>query len=142
MRLAAAVACVVAVLALCVYAGLRHPGLTLDECLARPAEHDGAVIYTPHESTIGDAVDGGFLLRWNGRGIPVRGAFTPLPRGTYVKVKGVFHREGYVEALVIHVGRYRRLKMAVSIVGAAVALYLVWKNFTWDWRERAFRERG
>lgn len=142
MRWATAIACVTVVLALCVYAGLYHPGITLDECLAHPAVHDGAVIYTPHEATIGDMVDGGFLLRWRGRDIPVHGAFPSLPRGTYVKVKGVFHRQGYVEALAIHVGRYRRLKMAVSIVGAAIALYLVWKNFTWDGRERAFKKRG
>lgn len=142
MRWVTAVACLTVALALCVYAGLYPPGRTLDDCLAQPAEHDGAIIYTPHESTIGDVAEGGFLLRWGGREILVRGAFPSLPRGTYVQVKGVFHRQGYIEALAIHVGRYRRLKMAVSIMGAAIALYLVWKNFTWDRRERAFRERG
>ncbi len=142
MRWVTAVACVAVVLGLCVYAGIHHPGRELDDCLAQPAAHDGAIIYTPRESTIGDIVEGGFLLRWGGRKIPVRGAFSSLPRGTYVQVKGVFHKEGYIEALAIHVGRYRRLKMAVSIAGAAIALYLVWKNFTWDRRERAFRERG
>lgn len=141
MRWMTIVACIAVVLALCVYAGLRHPGRTLDDCLAQPAAHDGEIVYTPHESIIGDVVDGGFLLRWSGREIPVRGAFQALPRGAYVQVRGVFHREGYVEAIAVHVGRDRRLKIAVSIAGAAIALYLVWKNFTWDGRERAFRER-
>jgi hypothetical protein len=141
MRWITIIVCVAAVLALCIYAGLCPPVITLDKCLARPAAHDGAIIYTPHESTIGDVVDGGFLLRWGGREIPVRGACPPLPRGTYVMVKGVFHREGYIEALAVHVGRYRRLKMVVSIAGAAIVLYLMWKNFTWDRRERALRER-
>ncbi|MEJ2561767.1 MAG: hypothetical protein P8Z42_03670 [Anaerolineales bacterium] len=134
--------CVTVVSALCIYAGLYPPVLTLDDCLAQPAAHDGEVIYTPHESTIGDIVDGGFLLRWGGREIPVRGARPDLPSGTYIMVKGVFHKEGYIEALTIHVGRYRRLKMLVSIAGVAIVFYLLWKNFTWDRRERAFRERN
>lgn len=141
MRWAGAAGLVMVIVILCVYAGLYHPGLTLEECLSRPAACDGAVIYTPHESTIGDIAEGGFTLRWGGGEILVRGAFPYLPRGTYVQVKGVFHKEGYIDALAIHVGRYRRLKMVASVVGAAIALYLVWKYFGWDPRVRAFRER-
>jgi len=129
------------VLALCIYAGLYPPFRTLDDCLAQPAACDGEIIYSPHESTIGDIVDGGFLLRWGDQEIPVQGVCPNLSQGTYVLVKGVFHKEGYIEALVIHVGRYRRLKMLVSIVGVAIVFYLMWKNFTWDRCERAFRER-
>lgn len=142
MRWAMAAGLVMVIVILCVYAGLYHPGLTLEECLSRPAACDGAVIYTPHESTIGDIVEGGFSLRWGGMEIQVRGAVPPLSSGTYVQVKGVFHKEGYIDALAIHVGRYRRLKMAASVVGAAIALYLVWKNFGWDPRVRALTKRG
>ena len=141
MRWVMAVGLVMVVVILCVCAGLYHPGLTLEKCLSLPAACDGAIIYTAHESTIGDIVEGGFSLRWGGGEILVRGAFPSLPRGTYVQVKGVFHKEGYIDALAIHVGRYRRLKMVASVVGAAIALCLVWENFRWDPGERAFRER-
>jgi hypothetical protein len=141
MRWAMAVGLVMVTAILCVYAGLYHPGLTLEECLSRPAACDGAVIYTPHESTIGDIAEGGFTLRWGHREIQVRGVAPSLQRGTYVQVKGVFHKEGYIDALAIHVGRYRRLKMAASAVGAAIVFFLVWKRFIWDSTARAFTER-
>jgi len=112
----------------------------LDDCIADPARYDGAVVFSPHEATAGKIVGGGFLLRWQGREMPVRGNAPDLAAGEYVAVRGIFHREGYIEALSIHVGRYRRTKMLVSVFGAAIVLSLLWKNFRWNSAQSGLQE--
>lgn len=141
MRLAAAIALTALVVFLCTYGGLRGPWTTLDECLADPAGCDGAEVYSPHESIIGRVTGEGFTLRWNGREFPVRGSARHMKPGTYVGVRGIFHHEGYIEARAIHVGRFRWLKMAVSVVGVAVVFALLRRGLRWDRARRGFAER-
>lgn len=140
-RLAAASALLLAVALICAYAGLRDGGPTLDRCLADPARFDGATVRSPREAVVGEVKNGWFMLRWGGREIPVKGTSPHLKSGAYVAVRGVFRREGYLEASALHVGRYRRLKMAVSVVAAAVVFAMLRRRFRWDRGERAFRER-
>jgi hypothetical protein len=141
IRLSAAIGLVVLIALLCAYSGFHEPGATLDGCLADPAAHDGAMVYSPHESVIGRVMEGGFTLSWDGREIPVRGTARHLKAGTYVGVRGIFHREGYIEARAIHVGRFRRLKMLASVAGAAIVFVVLGKGFVWDRAQRGFRER-
>ena len=141
IRLSAMVLLAALIAFFCAYGGLREPGETLDGCLADPAAHDGAMVCSPHESVIGRVMEGGFTLKWDGREIPVRGISRYLKSGTYVGVRGIFHREGYIEARAIHVGRFRRLKMLASVAGAAVVFALLWKGLRWDPVQRGFRER-
>ena len=68
IRLSAAIVLALLIALLCAYAGLREPGATLDGCLADPAAHDGATIYSPHESVIGRVMEGGFILSDYGDG--------------------------------------------------------------------------
>lgn len=141
IRLSAAIVLALLIAFLCAYGGLREPGATLDGCLADPAAHDGAMVYSPHESVIGRVTEEGFTLRWGGGEIPVRGTARHLKAGTYVGVRGIFHKQGYIEAREIHVGRFRRLKMLASVAGAAVVFVLLWKGFVWDRAQRGFRPR-
>jgi hypothetical protein len=141
MRPLAAIALTAAIALLCVYAASHHPGPSLEECLERPGAHDGAVVCGPYEATIGTITDGGFMLRWRRGEIPVRGTSPDLMPGCYVAVKGVFHKEGYLEALAIGVGTYRRWKMATSVIVSAIVLYIMWRGFRWDRALRALRER-
>ena len=141
IRLSAAIVLVLLIALLCAYGGLREPWVTIDGCLADPAAHDGATVYSPHESVIGRVMEGGFILSWGGREIPVRGNARYLKAGTYVGVRGIFHREGYIEARAIHVGRFRRLKMLASMAGAAVVFAMLWRGFRWDPVHRGFREK-
>jgi hypothetical protein len=142
MRIIAACALVLIIALLCVYSGLYHPGVTIDACLADPARHDGAIVYSPHESTAGAVSNGGFIMRWDHREISVRGTIPDLSPGEYVGVKGIFRKEGYIEALSVHSGRYRRAKMLVSIFGPVIVVYLLWKKFRWDSAKRGFEERS
>lgn len=130
-----------AVAGLCIYGGMRAPWTTLDECLSAPSLHDGELITTPHEALIGRVMDGGFTLQWDGREITVRGSAPELKPGTYVRLNAIFHREGYLEAREIHVGRFRRTKMAVSAAAAAVVFALLWRRFAWDRAQGGFGER-
>ncbi len=132
MRLLTAIVLAAIIVALCVYAGFHHPGVTLDECLSNPVEYDGTVIYSPHESTVGEVLDDGFILQWEGKTIPVFGVSRNLKSGYYVQIKAVFHKGGYLKALAIRAGGYRRLKMAVSVIGFAIVLYLLIKGLRWD----------
>jgi hypothetical protein len=137
-RLAAASALLVLIALLCAYGGFHSPGPTLEQCLADPVAWNGAEVYSPHESVIGRVTEKGFVLRWDGRGIEVRGTARHLTPGTYVGVRGIFRREGYIEAEAIHVGRFRRLKMAVSVAGVAIVFALLRKRFKWDRERRGF----
>ena len=141
MRILKAVILVGIITALCVYSGLFHPGLTLDECLADPDAHNGAVIYSPNEATVGEIFEGGFTLRWDGREIPVHGSNPRLKTGVYSQVKAVFHARGYLDAIEIRVGSYRRLKIAVSVIAVFIVAFLLKKSFRWDRRENAFVEK-
>lgn len=141
MRTAMACLLIACIALLCVYAGRHHPGVTLEACLAAPDRYDGVLVYSPHESVIGAVRDGGFTLRWEGCEIAVRGDAPHLKIGEYVGVKGIFHREGYIEALFIHVGRYRRMKMLASVAGAAIVFFLLWRAFRWNAREGGLEQR-
>ncbi|MDD5557756.1 MAG: hypothetical protein PHN82_11000 [bacterium] len=141
MRILAAIILAVAVALLCREGARRLPGVTLDQCLERPDEHDGTVVCTPMETRIGRIADGEFTIRWNGREMPVRGGSPRLKEGSYAQVRGVFRKEGYLEALDIAVGRLRPLKMAVSIVAGVIVIVLLVRGFRWDPASRAFVER-
>jgi len=140
-RRTAAFALLALVALLCAYGGLYAPGPTLDECLADPGAFDGAVVYAPRESVIGRVTDDGFTLRWRGREVPVRGIERNARPGTYVGVRGKFRRGGWIEAEAVHVGRWRRMKMAVSIVAAAAVGVLLVRRFRWDGEQRGFAPR-
>ncbi|MCX6354504.1 MAG: hypothetical protein NTZ78_06320 [Candidatus Aureabacteria bacterium] len=139
-RTIAACALTIGIVLLCIYSGMYHPGVMLDDCIGDPSRYDGVVVFSPHEATVGKITEGGFLLRWQGQEIQVRGNAPGLAAGEYIGVRGVFHREGYVEALSIHVGRYRRTKMLVSVLGAAIVLSLLWKNLRWSSAQSGFQE--
>jgi hypothetical protein len=141
MRLLAAFTLLSIVIVLCVYSGYRHPGVTLEECLASPAAYNGTVIYSPREATIGEVLDGGFVLQWEGKSIPVVGKSQNLKEGSYLQVKAVFHETGYLEALAIRMASYRRLKMAVSAVVVAIVLYIFFRHFGWDASQLAIKEK-
>lgn len=141
MRLAIAIVIGSIIALLCAYSGLRHPGISLDDCLANPEEYDGKIVCSPYEATIGRITEDGFMLRWDGKEIPVRGTSPDLKEGTYGQVKGIFHREGYIEAIAVGVGEYRWLKMATSLAATAIVLYLLCRGFRWDRAARAFREK-
>jgi len=141
MRIVYAALLAASIALLCIYSARRHPGLTIDECLASPEAHDGATVCGPYAATVGALTDGGFILRWEGGEIPVRGTHPDLLRGRYVSVRGVFRREGFIEAAVIGVGVHRRLKMAVCVAATLVVLFMLWRRFEWDAGLRALKER-
>jgi hypothetical protein len=141
IRACAMLALAALVAAACVYAGLRAPRSTLDECLSAPASHDGAFVVSPHEATVGRVAADGFTLRWGGGEIPVRGRAAGARPGDYVRVAGIFRGEGYLEARAVHVGRYRRMKMAVSAAAAAAVFVLFRRGYYWDRRRRGIAAR-
>lgn len=140
-RISAGIVLAVLIALLCAYGGLYAPGPTLDECLADPAAFDGAVVYAPRESVVGSVTNDGFILKWAGREFPVRGVARNARPGHYVGVRGIFRSDGFIEAEAIHVGRFRRLKIAMSVVGACVMFALFLRGYTWDRAQRGFRPR-
>ena len=82
-----------------------------------------------------------WALRWAGREFPVRGVARNARPGHYVGVRGIFRSDGFIEAEAIHVGRFRRLKIAMSVVGAGVMFALFLRGYTWDRAQRGFRPR-
>lgn len=141
MRVIAAVLLTVVILLLCIYSGFHPPETSLDDCLSAPRRYDGRVIYSPREARIGEVYGDGFLLRWGGNSIPVKGEVHGAVKGRYVQVKGIFHREGYIEAVRMKTGTYRRLKMAVSVVAVAIVFFVLKKEMCWDREDGAFTVR-
>jgi hypothetical protein len=118
---------------LCIRSAFFHPWLSLNACLARPAEHDLKRVTQFNAPTIAMLFGDGFLLSQNrGPSIRVFCDTTGLVRGEFVGITAVFHREGYLDGAVTQVAWLRREKIAVSLVPAAAVCGFFMFGFRWN----------
>ena len=121
------------------YGARHHPWISYADCLADPAAYDGRLVEEFREPLIGAIHADGFELRQRGeRPVFVRADTVGLKTGEYVALKAVYHREGYLTAVVAKVASGRREKMALSLVPALLVIILFFRQFGFKWKTFEF----
>ena len=110
-------------------------------CLNDPLRYEGQEIGVGTEATVVEILPDGFLLREMGQTIRVEGDPQNASPGDLVRLRAVFHRQGYLELRHLYVAKGRRLKIALSIVPALLVLFLVLRAYRFDWKRMLFTER-
>ena len=130
------------ILAGLLYYGHRfNPEIKLSMCLKNPTRYDGREIPVGTEARVIKRLADGFILQEMNHTIHVKGANQEISPGEYVRIRAIFHKEGYLELKRIYVAKGRRLKIFLSIVPAVLVLSLLFKIYRFDWRRMLFTER-
>ena len=118
-----------------------NPEINLSMCLKDPTRYDGREIPVGTEAKVIKRLADGFILQEMGHTIRVKGDLQDIAPGEYVRMRAIFHKEGYLELKRIYVAEGRRLKIFLSIVPAVLVLFLLFKIYRFDWRRMLFVER-
>lgn len=125
-----------------VYYGYRNnPSVGLQVCLDNPLGYDGREIGVGTEATVVRRLTDGFIVKELGRTIRVEGNPQEASPGDFVRMRGVFHKEGYLELKQLYVAKQRRLKILISIVPVLFVLVLFFRTYRFDWRRLLFTEK-
>lgn len=119
-----------------------NPTVSLQMCLNDPLLYDGREIDAGMETKVVEIIPDGFILQQGGRTIRVMGDRQNASPGDYVGLQAVFHKEGYLELKSLYVAKGRRLKIVLSALPVLLVLFLLFKNFRFDWRRLLFIERS
>jgi hypothetical protein len=115
------------------YGAHHHPWISYADCLADPAACDGRLVEEFRESMIGAIHADGFeLLQRGERPVFVKADTADLKMGEFIALKAVYHREGPLTATKMKVAYGRREKMAVSLVPAALVIFLFFRQFRFN----------
>jgi hypothetical protein len=128
--------------ALIIYGKVANPDITLKMCLDNPERYDGVTIEVGGEATVGERLRDGFTIVYLGEIVRVKGTHPHLRKREYLSLIAVFHKEGpWLEAIDIHIARYRRMKIALSILPVIAVGLLFVKRYRFDFGCLEFRER-
>ena len=115
---------------LAAYSAYNHPWLELNTCLSNPEKYDGQTVIKFREPLIGKIYDDGFqLIQRHGPSIRVYADTTGLIPNKFIAMKAVFRKEGYLEALSLHVSSNRRYKIVLSVIPVIFIVMLILKHF-------------
>lgn len=123
------------------YGYRNNPSLSLEMCLRDPLRYDREEIGVGTEAKVVEILPDGFLLKEMGRTIRVKGDPQNASPGDFVRLRAVFHRQGYLELKHLYIAKGRRFKIYISIVAALLILFLVLRTYRFDWRRMFFTER-
>ena len=122
------------------YGKFHHPWLGLKTCRENPTQYDSCLVTSFDEAKIGSINSEGFqLIQKQSPPIWVIADTVGLVSGEYVGLTAVFHREGYLEAVSLHVARKRKSKIWLSVIPALMIGILIILNFRINWRKREIR---
>jgi hypothetical protein len=128
--------------ALIIYGKVAYPDITLKMCLDNPDRYDGMTIEVGGEATIGDRLADGFTIVFLGEVVRVKGSHPHLRKREYLSLIAVFHKEGpWLEAIDIHIAKYRRTKIVLSVLPVIAVGLLFVKRYRFDFTCLQFRER-
>lgn len=127
---------------LAAYGYLLNPVGKLSKCLANPDLYDGQLIGVGTEAKVVELLPEGFIIQELGQRIRVVGDPPDASPGDYIRIRAVFHKEGYLELERSYVAKGRRAKIFVSIVPALLVIFLLFRTYRIDWRHLLFRERA
>jgi hypothetical protein len=99
-------------------------------CQKNPKIYDGHTVTSFSEPRIGQIYSDGFqLIQKDSPPIRVLADTAGLETGEFVGLKAVFHDEGYLTAVSIHVAHYRRSKIWISVIPAVIVLFFMIRYF-------------
>jgi len=130
------------VILFCIY-NHNRPATTLNyhECLLDPNKYDGSELIVKNEAIIGEIFEDKFEILQNNKKIMVRGATESLKSNEFVSLRATFHKEGYLTVKEIHVHRYRRLKIAISILPVMIVGWIFFRKYKFNSKKMVFTER-
>ena len=123
------------------YGNRFHPRMTLQMCLDDPVKYDGMEIGVGTEAKVTKLLPDGFIVREVGSTFRVKGNSQDASLGDFVRMRAVFHKEGYLELTRLQVAKGRYTKIVVSIAPALLALFLLFRTYKFDWRRMLFKEK-
>jgi hypothetical protein len=115
--------------------------MTLQMCLDDPLKYDGMEIGVGTEAKVIQLLPDGFIVREVGRTFRVKGNPQEASLGDFVRMRAVFHKEGYLELTRLQVAKGRYTKIVVSIAPALLVLFLLFRTYKFDWRRTLFKEK-
>jgi len=119
-----------------------NPRVTLQMCLEDPLRYDGMVIGVGAEAKVIQLLPDGFVVKEVGRTLRVKGNPQDASLGDFVRMRAVFHKEGYLELKRLQVAKGKYTKIVVSIAPALLVLFLLFRTYKFDWRWILFREKN
>ena len=126
-----------------VWYGYRfNPKVTLQMCLDDPLKYDGMEIGVGTEAKVTELLPDGFIMKEVGRTFRVKGNPQDASSGDFVRMRVVFHKEGYLELKRLQVAKGRYTKIVVSIVPTLLVLFFLFRTYKFDWRRILFREKN
>lgn len=126
-----------------VWYGYRfHPRVTFQMCLDDPLRYDGMEIGVGTEAKVSQLLPDGFVVKEVGGTFRVKGNPQDASLGDFVRMRAVFHKEGYLELKRLQVAKGRYTKIVVSIAPALLVLFLLFRTYKFDWRRILFREKN
>lgn len=141
-RLLTAMFLAAAMLFLLWFGKTHNPAITLQMCLADPQTFDNTLIKVGAETIVARVTEDGFVIRQMGAEIPVRGANQGIKPGEFIYLLAVFHQPGWLELKRLHIAKFRRAKIAVSILPIPLIAFLFLKKYRFSWRRFEFVERS
>ncbi|UCC40166.1 MAG: hypothetical protein JSV96_01540 [Candidatus Aminicenantes bacterium] len=127
--------------ALVLYGYRYNPRVRLQMCLDNPLKYDGTEIGVGAEAKVTRLLPDGFIVKELNRTILVKGNPQNASLGDFVRMRVIFHKEGYLELKRLQVAKRRYTKIVVSIAPALLVLFLLFRTYRFDWRLFLFKEK-
>jgi hypothetical protein len=119
------------------YGKFHHPWLDLKTCRENPAQYHGQLVTSFDEPQIGPINSDGFqLIQKQSPPIRVLADTTGLVSGEFVGLTAIFHQEGYLKVISLHVARKRRSKIWLSVIPALFVGVLILRHYRFNWKKR------
>ncbi len=115
-----------ALLILCIYAACTPPVFTIAEVHQTPEKFVGEKVEFYVETIVDSVGENGFRIRQNDEIMWVQGKLSQSFVSDFISLDGVFQADSTLQLGSFRIAKNRRLKITVSIIGAAAAvLFLV-----------------
>ena len=115
--------------------------LTYGECLLNPEKYDGRELIVKNEAITGEIFKDTFEIQQNNTKIMAIGATDNLKSNEYISLRATFHKEGYLTVKELHLHRYRRLKIVISIVPVFLVGWIFFRKYKLYFQKMVFMER-
>jgi len=124
----------------CIHSHRNRPeiALTFRECLLSPEKYDNRELIVKNEAKTGEIFKDKFEILQGDDKITVVGPTEELKRNEFVTMRATFHKEGFLTVKEMHVHRFRRLKMVISILPVILVGWIFFRRYRFNLRKIMF----
>ncbi len=94
-----------------------------------------------NEAVTGEIFKDKFEILQNNKKIMAIGDTEGLKSNEYVSLRATFHKEGYLTVKEMHMHKYRRLKIAISILPVMIVGWIFFRKYKFSSEKMVFIER-